>query len=655
MKANPSVAALLLAASFMASPTLAQQQKADKQQQNKKNDMSRSYQALYAIAYLAEKNRNYTKAMRYYQAALQKKATGRAHSRLARIFRARRQWQQALHHAQKAVELAPKQHMGYVILGQLHFQKRRYDKTLSVLHKGIEQNPHALQLYYFLGKTYKAKGRISRAKRTWMELLHLAAHKQLKSKYLERTHLALANLFLQENKKKISLKYLERAYGHNPRNIKTILLLANLHKYMLEYQQALGYYKKLYQYYPGNFRLAANIAEIHFLLGQKEAMKRYLKEAIYTKGNQPKVLHKHTPRIAQALYFLQHGELDSAEDKFKRVLRKNYKDLAAHYGLYQVYKRQNQTKKRNQTMFTSALIYSKSSIPWQAERLLRSLQQKKPDSKKYLYHLALFYEGQKRYYQAILKFQKLTKQDPDKLRYKLHLAYLYGLTRQYQRSHVLFTRLIRQNPKLSQLHYFQGLIYYRQKEYSKAQSSFEKALARRNRSNYRFHLAATHERLGQMEQAIANLKEIVAQEPKSGRAYNFLGYLYAETDQNIDEAIELIHKALEFDPENAAYQDSLGWAFYKKGQLDKAEFHIQRSISFFRKENNIDPVAYDHLGDILHKKGQLKKAIRAWRKGVKIYQQEKNTIEYQGFVKRLQKKISKANQQLKQNTARKKP
>lgn len=668
MKTNSYVATLLLAAIFITSTALApaqqiklsqkQGQKPNNQQdqqKNKKIDMSRSYQSLYAIAYLAEKNQKYPKAIRYYQAALQKKQTGRAHSRLARLYRAQRQREKALHHAQKAVELGPKQPLGYIILGQLNFQKRRYNKTLSVLRRGIEHNPNALQLYYFLGKTYKTKGQISQAKRTWMELLHLAAQKQLDSKYLEQTHLAIADLFLQEDKKKISLKYLERAYEHNSRNIKTILLLANLHKYMLKYQQALKYYKKLYQYYPGNFRLAANIAEIHFLLDHREAMERYLKQAIYTKGGQPKVVHKHTPKTAQALYFLQQGELDSAEDKFKALLRKNYKNLAAHYGLYQVYKRQNKTQKRNQTMFTSALIFSKSSIHWQAERLLRELRQKKPDSEKYLYHQALFYEAQKRYYQAILKFQQLTEQKPKKLRYQLHLAYLFGLTEQYPRSHNLFAKLIQQNPKQSRLYYFQGLIYYRQKEYGKAQNSFEKALAQRNRSHYRFHLAATHERLGQIDQAIANLKEIVAQEPKSGRAYNFLGYLYAETDQNIDKAIELIHKALEFDPENAAYQDSLGWAFYKKGHIDKAEFYIQQSINFFQRQNNIDPVAYDHLGDILHKQGKLKEAIRAWRKGVKIYLKEKNNIENKDFIQKIQKKISKANQKIKQDTARNQP
>ena len=49
---------------------------------------------------------------------------------------------------------------------------------------------------------------------------------------------------------------------------------------------------------------------------------------------------------------------------------------------------------------------------------------------------------------------------------------------------------------------------------------------------------------------------------------NYLGYMWVDIDRNIDEAAELIKKANELDPENAAYIDSLGWLYFRQGKYD---------------------------------------------------------------------------------------
>ncbi|MFN7135438.1 MAG: tetratricopeptide repeat protein, partial [Myxococcales bacterium] len=80
-----------------------------------------------------------------------------------------------------------------------------------------------------------------------------------------------------------------------------------------------------------------------------------------------------------------------------------------------------------------------------------------------------------------------------------------------------------------------------------------------------FALGVLHEKRGEAEQAIARMRQVLAVNPLNASALNFIGYTWAELGQNLDEAEALIRKALELNPDNGAYVDSLGWVLYKKG------------------------------------------------------------------------------------------
>ena len=97
-------------------------------------------------------------------------------------------------------------------------------------------------------------------------------------------------------------------------------------------------------------------------------------------------------------------------------------------------------------------------------------------------------------------------------------------------------------------------------------------------------------------------------------AYNYLGYTFAEQGKNLDEAIELIKHALELDPDNGAYVDSLGWAYYKKGMYDKALRKLERATKLVSE----DHIIRDHLGDVYYKLNMNDKALVQWEKALEL-------------------------------------
>ena len=123
---------------------------------------------------------------------------------------------------------------------------------------------------------------------------------------------------------------------------------------------------------------------------------------------------------------------------------------------------------------------------------------------------------------------------------------------------------------------------------------------------YDYALAA--ERVQKFDVMEAELRKAIAAKPDFAAAYNALGYSFADRNIKLDEAIQLIEKALSISPNDHYMLDSLGWAYYRKGNLDKAIDYLQQAY----KESQ-DPEIAAHLGEVLWQKGQREEARKIWR------------------------------------------
>lgn len=92
---------------------------------------------------------------------------------------------------------------------------------------------------------------------------------------------------------------------------------------------------------------------------------------------------------------------------------------------------------------------------------------------------------------------------------------------------------------------------------------------------------------------------------------NDLGYLYADQGKRLEQAEEMIRKAVTEEPDNSAYLDSLGWVLYKRGKYDEALKYLEKAIELARR-NGPDGTLFDHLGDVLFRMKRFDKAREAW-------------------------------------------
>ena len=119
-------------------------------------------------------------------------------------------------------------------------------------------------------------------------------------------------------------------------------------------------------------------------------------------------------------------------------------------------------------------------------------------------------------------------------------------------------------------------------------------------------------RVAQNDAAEKGLRELLRTQPDNATVLNNLGYFLLEHTARSQEALKLIEQAIAIDPVNGSFLDSLGWAHYKLGNLDKARESLEKATVYSRRS----VTAHEHLGDVLQKQGRLAEAKRQWEKAL---------------------------------------
>jgi tetratricopeptide (TPR) repeat protein len=125
-------------------------------------------------------------------------------------------------------------------------------------------------------------------------------------------------------------------------------------------------------------------------------------------------------------------------------------------------------------------------------------------------------------------------------------------------------------------------------------------------------LAQVLEAQGDVGGAERSLRDLLQRDPADATALNYLGYMFAERGQRLDEAVDLVQRALKIEPENPSFLDSLGWAYFQQGKLDLAE--VPLSAAAEKLPNN--SVVQEHLGDLRFKQGRFADAAAAWQRSL---------------------------------------
>lgn len=156
-------------------------------------------------------------------------------------------------------------------------------------------------------------------------------------------------------------------------------------------------------------------------------------------------------------------------------------------------------------------------------------------------------------------------------------------------------------------------------------------------------LGSIYARQKKYDEAEAQFRRVLDVNPENAEVLNDYGYMLADRGVRVAEATSLIQRALKVDPNNGAYLDSLGWAYFKQDRLTDAEQYLRKAIE---RQGN-DPTILGHLGDVYLKLGEnqqaadlFEKALAQWQKAAPADYEPAKVSELDSQLKKLKKRLA---------------
>ncbi len=198
---------------------------------------------------------------------------------------------------------------------------------------------------------------------------------------------------------------------------------------------------------------------------------------------------------------------------------------------------------------------------------------------------------------------------------------LLGRLKENGRAVKILTEARHRFPDAPEITYYLALALREAKKSQEAVTTFEEALheaelASSEIVNARFYFdyGATAEQAGLYDKAADLFKRSIAIDPaNAAEAYNYLGFMWADHNMHLEEAEEMINRALELDPSNGAYLDSRGWLNFRKGKYNEALEDLLRAVQNLPKP---DATVFEHVGDTYSKLNRITQALDFWQKAL---------------------------------------
>jgi tetratricopeptide (TPR) repeat protein len=189
-------------------------------------------------------------------------------------------------------------------------------------------------------------------------------------------------------------------------------------------------------------------------------------------------------------------------------------------------------------------------------------------------------------------------------------------------------------------------VYARLRRWSDAEEALNKADALTTKAEdkqYDYFLRGSYlERQKKYEPAEEMFRKVLSTDPRNTMALNYLGYMLADRGVRLDEALNLIKKAVQQEPQNGAYLDSLGWAYFKMGNYEMAEEALRKAMDHIGN----DPTVHDHMGEVFAKTGRLKLAAAQWERALEEWNRSLPADVETTDVARVQKQLESTKMKL---------
>ena len=518
------------------------------------------------------------------------------------------------------------------------------------------------------GMAFEENGEMERALEAYRRVLNVdPGQSELASR--------VAGLLIQQDDFPQAIDVLKDAIKANPKNAEPYQQLAFIYtRYLKRTDQAIDYANRAIALNPGDVEGYQRLVEIELAAGQERRALEALDRALKVQSTDPNFWIR-LGKLYVAILFKSESqpkpdELKKTNEIFKRAAENAgdapdiLKDIADYYAASQQMKEaiplylrvlelQPDDANAREKLATGFVLTNQRD---KAVEMLEQIIKEHPEKYQPYDLLAQVLDEEARSLQranrieeAKAKFAKVAANyeqslliNPNHAGTYVRLAeLLLGALRDPDRAVKLLGDARRRFPGAPEVVYYLAIAQREAKQNQQAVATFEEALHEAQleedddfvNAKFYFNYGAAAEQAGLYNKAADLLRKSIALDPEnSAEASNYLGYMWADHNMNLDEAETMIRRALQSEPNNASYLDSLGWVEFRKGQFDRALDDLLRSAKAAGRE---DPVVFEHIGDTYLKLNRTGEALEAWQKALSLDPKNRNLADKIQATKKL--------------------
>jgi tetratricopeptide (TPR) repeat protein len=483
------------------------------------------------------------------------------HLLLGRLYRLNNDLQKAEGELKTAVKLDPDSEEAVTTLSLLYSDEGDTTRALQVL-SSVPDTGRSAKLYAALGATYEQRKDYKSA---------IDAYKR--AIQMDRDNLdairGLAENLLNDGQIDAALDQYKVIADANPEDAQTYLRISEIYRRQGKYDEALESLKKAEAMVPDALEVPYNVAVVYEAQARYDEAVKILQDLL-KKTEKPENSYSQADRNNRAIFIERLGMV--------------YRDQENYQAAVETFRKMIPLGDENaRTGYQNVIDTYREAKQWpEATAAAKEAVQKLPDDREL---------------RMVLDAQLADTGDPEK-----PLADVRSLLKGKPEDRDVYLRL--------------SIMYTRLKRWSDAEESLNKAeqlSTKAEDKEYVYFLrGSTFEREKKFDQAEAEFRKILAANPQSAATLNYLGYMNADRDVQLEESLNYIKTAVSLEPTNGAYLDSLGWAYFKLGKYDLAEENLNKASL----RMGSDPTVQDHLGDLYQKTGRLKLAAVHWERAV---------------------------------------
>ncbi len=457
----------------------------------------------------------------------------------------------------------------------------------------------------------------------------------------------LAYEYLRLNDVPSAIGVLKDAIAANPTEPQLLLQLASLYSQSLgKHDKALEYARKALKLAPADPRVFETLLMVNLAAGDRDSGRRTIRQTLAIKNAEPEfwigcaqvaarlLISDLDPRKAPAedvdlVTKLFERALASASDNLDILLA--VADFRQRFGFpaeaAELLERILTSKDAELPLRVAARDRLARALLAQGDRKgaiaqLEKLVEEAPLQRDAYDFLGQLFEEDGQLERALASYQQVLLLQPVQPLPYLRAAELFVQLGQPDNAITVLQDARRAFPQLPQLTYSLAIAYSHAGRHDLALSTFDLAIQEGRTYDediatptFYFNYGIAAHKAGRMELAMQNFKRAAEMDPANAApVLNYLGYMLVIEGGDLNEAEKAIRKALELDPKNGAYLDSLGWLEFKRGNYQKALDLLLQAEQLIDPADPSNYEIYDHIGDAYQQLGQHEKALEYWQR-----------------------------------------